>query len=123
MFPHSTAPLSPVHVGRPPRFPTARTICTLGSDHDGWLYKEACSALFLPAHPDKHAQSTRVTVQLNLATHHWADALVGHPPTHTHPTPHPLPLFPIAVITLMWILLSPDPQCNTNWIHLLLLFC
>lgn len=75
-------------------FPTARTICTVGSDHDGWLYKEACSALFLPAHPDKHAQSTRVTVQLNLATHGWADTLVA--PTPRTPPLHPPPplLFP-----------------------------
>lgn len=45
------------------------TSCTLGSTHDGCLHKEAYSALFLPPHPDKHAQS-EVTIQLNLTTIH-----------------------------------------------------
>ena len=35
-------------------------ICNLGSNHDGWLYKAADSTLFLPVHPDKHAQPVRL---------------------------------------------------------------
>lgn len=80
-------------------------IFTLGSNHDGWLFKkEAYSAFFLPAPPWQTCPIYEVTVQLNLSTHHYQNCWLA---SHTAPQ---FSLPSQAAITLMWNLFSPDPQ-------------